>query len=291
MSLEITLGFVMIFIIGVVSLVGLLFLSLKEKTLDKILFALVAYSTGIIFASALLDLIPEAIHHAEELVAEGHVVGEIDLFLFVIVGFVVFFFLERFIYWFHGHAHAHEHDADLKACVENIESFGGKTAGYVDGTSRGDKKVKSFAILNLVGDGLHNFLDGVVIMVSFLAGIPTGIAITLAVLFHELPQEIGDFGVLLYGGFTRKRALIFNFVSAMVAIVGGLVAVFLSETLETFNMFILAFSGGGFIYIAAVELMPEILKEKKLGKSVAQSLIVIAGIGMMWVLLQLLPHA
>ncbi len=291
MSLEITLGFVVILILGAVSLVGLLFLSLKEKTLDKILFALVAFSTGIIFATAILDLIPEAIHHAEELVAEGHPVEELDLFIFVVLGFVVFFFLERFIYWFHGHAHAHEHDADLKACVETIEPYGGKTVSYVEGTTRGEKKVKSFAILNLVGDGLHNFLDGVVIMVSFLAGIPTGITITLAVLFHEIPQEIGDFGVLLYGGFTRKRALIFNFVSAMVAMVGGLVAIFLSETLETFNMFILAFSGGGFIYIAAVELMPELLKEKRLGKSIAQALIVLAGIGMMWILLNALPHA
>src|SRR4030042_4197506 len=185
MSLEIVLGFAMIFIIGAVSLVGLLFLSFKEATLDKILFALVAFSTGIIFATAFLDLIPEAMHDAEELIAAGYSVGELDLFLWVIFGFVVFFFLERFIYWFHGHAHAHEHDAELKACVERIESFGGKVAGYLEGTTRGEKKVKSFAILNLVGDGLHNFLDGVVIMVSFLAGIPMGIAITLAVLFHE----------------------------------------------------------------------------------------------------------
>ncbi len=123
------IAFLMIFLIGLASLVGIFFLSLSEKTLDNILFALVAFATGVILASAILDLIPEAIHHMEELIAEGVSIDEMTVFLFVLLGFVAFFVLERFIYWFHGHAHLHEKGADtpLAACIEDIEAYGSKS--------------------------------------------------------------------------------------------------------------------------------------------------------------------
>ena len=117
-----------------------------------------------------------------------------------------------------------------------------------------------------------------------------GIIITLAVFFHELPQEIGDFGILVYGGFTKKKALIYNFLSGIVAILGGIVALLLTSLVETFNLFILAFSGGGFLYLACVELMPEILDQKDLKKSLIQTLIFIAGIILIVYLIMLLPH-
>jgi len=108
-------------------------------------------------------------------------------------------------------------------------------------------EIHPFAYMNLIGDGVHNFIDGLVIAASFLSSIELGIVTSPAVAFHEVPQEIGDFGILVYGGFSKKKALIFNFISAMVAIIGGVIALLLSNILEFFNLFILAFSGGGFL--------------------------------------------
>ena len=277
---EAILGFLMIFFIGSLSLVGLFMITIKEKILDNILFVLVAFGTGTILATALFSLIPEALHHLEELNAEGGNLNESSLFIIVIVGFIVFFIIERFIYWFHGHAHEKENQF---VCYDN-------KSGAFDGQLEERGKVKSFVILNLLGDGLHNFLDGIIIMVGFLGGLTTGIIVTLAVLFHELPQEIGDFGILLYGGFTKKKALLFNFISAMVALLGGLVALLLSTTLEEFNFFILAFSGGGFLYLACTELMPELIKEKNLKKSVIQTIIFLCGLLLIILLIIILPH-
>ncbi|MFX1532198.1 MAG: ZIP family metal transporter [Promethearchaeota archaeon] len=274
------LGFLMIFLIGCLSLVGVFMISMKEKTLDKLLIVVVAFATGTILATALFDLIPESLHHLEELNTEGKDLTESLLFTFVIIGFVIFFIIERFIYWFHGHAHEKENQF---VCYDTITE-GNKTALI------GDSNIKNFAFLNLIGDGLHNFLDGIIMMVAFLSGLRNGVIITLAVLFHELPQEVGDFGVLVYGGFTKKRALFFNFLSAMIALFGGLLALFLSNALEIFNLFFLAFSGGGFLYLATVELMPELIKEKNLKKSIIQGLIFLSGVILIMLLVLLIPH-
>jgi zinc and cadmium transporter len=274
------IAFVMIFLIGGLSLIGIFFISLKEKTLERILFVLIAFATGTILASALFDLIPESLHHMEELNSEGADIDEVLPFIFVMIGYLVFFILERFIYWFHGHAHQEEEEF---VCHGNISTD-------MENKEKGTPKIKNFAILNLIGDGLHNFLDGVVIMVAFISDITVGIAVTLAVIFHELPQEIGDFGILIYGGFTKKKAMLFNFLSAMIAMLGGLFAYLLADTVETFSFFILAFSGGGFLYIATSELMPELLKERDLKKSIIQTLILLVGIGMIYGLMQVLPH-
>ncbi len=278
--MEVIIGFLMILMIGCFSLIGIFMISLRENTLDKLLFILVALATGTILATALFDLIPESLHHLEELNAEGAGIVESLLFTYVILGFVIFFIIERFIYWFHGHAH--EKDNQL-VCYDNL------TEGIDKVVERGNK-IKNFAILNLIGDGLHNFLDGIIIMVAFLSGFRNGIIITLAVLFHELPQEIGDFGILIYGGFSKKKALLFNFSSAMVALLGGLLAYFLSNTIELFNLFFLAFSGGGFLYLASTELMPELIKQKNLKKSIIQTLIFLCGLILIMSLVILLPH-
>ncbi|MFX1234820.1 MAG: ZIP family metal transporter [Promethearchaeota archaeon] len=278
--MEAILGFFIIFLIGSLSLFGLFMISIKEKTMDKFLFILVAFATGTILATALFDLIPESVHHLEELNAGGAGISEFLLFSFIIMGFVIFFIIERFIYWFHGHAHEKE---DRLVCYDTI------TEGSSKILEKGGK-IKNFAVLNLIGDSLHNFLDGIIIMVAFLNGISTGLVITLAVLFHELPQEIGDFGILVYGGFSKRRALLFNFASAMVALLGGLLAYLLSGFISVFNLFFLAFSGGGFLYIASTELMPELIKEKNLKKSIIQAIIFIIGLLLIISMVILLPH-
>jgi len=274
------IGFLVIFLISGISLIGILMISLREKTLDRILFILVAFATGTILATALFDLIPESIHHLEELNIEGVGINESLVFMFIILGYVIFFILERFIYWFHGHAH--ETDEQF-VCYDTM------TEG-TDEVLEKPGKVKSYALLNLIGDGLHNLLDGIIIMVAFLSSFRSGIIITLAVLFHELPQEVGDFGILVYGGFSKRKALLYNFVSGLVALLGGLLAFILSDTIELFNLFFLAFSGGGFLYLASTELMPELIKQKNLKKSIIQSLIFISGLILIMTLVFVLPH-
>ncbi|MEX2680010.1 MAG: ZIP family metal transporter [Candidatus Sigynarchaeota archaeon] len=279
---EIIIAFLLIFLIGCASLAGVLFLSVKEKTLDKILFYLVAFATGTILATSIFDLIPESIHGFEELVGDGFFIEEDMYLLFVIImiGFITFFVLERFIYWFHGHAH--EEEKEKFVCYD--------TFGKQVEIERESGKGKKIALLNLIGDALHNLLDGIIIMVSFLQNIGLGIVVTIAVFIHEIPQEIGDFGILLYGGFTKKKALLANFASAMIAILGGLIALGLSSTIASFNTFFLGFSAGGFIYIGGVELMPELLKEKNLKRSIVQSIIFFGGIATVFILLRILPH-
>jgi len=144
--------------------------------------------------AAFLDLLPEAI----EL---GVIFGsEIMVFIFILTGFILFFFLERFVYWYHGHGH--KEDIEVKCEVRSAE------------------EAKELALLNLLGDAIHNFIDGMITTASFMISLPVGFATTIAVFFHELPQEIGDFGILIYGGLKATRALILNFLSALTAMVG-----------------------------------------------------------------------
>lgn len=243
-----------VIVISILSLIGVFALSLSERTLDRTLLVLLSFSAGSILGTALLDLLPEAAELAEEAVAFCPA--------YITLGFLSFFFLERFIYWFHGHVHGHEPKSEVDRRIT----------------------VKKFVYLNLIGDGIHNFLDGMVIAAAFFIGIPVGLPATIAVAFHELPQEIGDFGVLVYGGFTRYKALIFNFISALTAVAGALFSNFFSAYTENFAGLLLAFAAGGFIYLAASELIPEMQKEKDFVKSIVQFLLFIFGIMLIWCL-------
>lgn len=240
---------VAVVVVSLISLVGVFAISLKETTLDRILFILLSFSAGTILGAAYLDLLPEALE----------LFGEKQLSLatvYVTFGFLGFFFLERFIYWYHGHVHGYESKVDEKMTV------------------------KRFVYLNILGDAIHNLLDGVVIGASFLIAVPTGLAATTAVIFHELPQEIGDFGVLVYGGFTRCRALLVNFLSALTALFGVLFANYLAAQVENVVGPLIALGAGGFMYLAASELIPEMQKEKDFGRSVVQFGIFILGIAL-----------
>jgi zinc and cadmium transporter len=140
--------------------------------------------------------------------------------------------------------------------------------------------VHAFTYLILFGDGIHNFIDGLVIAASFLVGIPFGIVTTLLILGHEVPQELGDFGVLLHGGFSKRKALGFNLLSQMTAVAGG-IAGFLFSGVAGFTSLLLPFAAGGFVYIAASDLVPELHKEKRLAKSMLYFAFFLIGIGFM----------
>ena len=239
--------------VSLLSLIGIFAISLDEKRLDSILFTLVSFAAGSILGAAYFDLLPEALELVEESVT----------FIYIALGFVGLFFLERFIYWYHGHAHESE--------------IGKKTI------------VKKFVYLNVLGDGIHNFIDGMVIAATFFLDISLGIVSTVAVIFHEIPQEIGDFGVLVFGGLTKRRALFFNFLSALTAVVGALFSNFFSIHTESFIGFLVAFAAGGFIYLAASELIPEIQQEKDFKKSLIQFTLFIFGLVLVWYLGVILP--
>ena len=236
-----------VIIISLLSLVGIFTISIREKSLNKMLFLLVSFSVGALLGDSFIHLIPE--------IAEaGFGIGASFSLL---AGMMVFFVLEKFIHWRHCHIP----------------------------TSK--KHPHPFAYMNLIGESLHNFIDGMVIAGSYLVSIPLGFATTLAVLFHEIPQEIGDFGVLVHGGFNRMRALMFNFLTALTAVLGAIVILSVGIKTESITSLIIPFTAGGFIYIASSDLIPELHKEVKAGKSGLQLLGILLGIGMMALLLLL----
>lgn len=170
----------------------------------------------------------------------------ITAFAIMLTGFSLFYIMERFLYWRHCHKdHCERH---------------------------------TFRYLNLIGDGVHNFLDGMTIAVSFLAGMPVGIATTIAVASHEIPQEIGDFGVLLYGGFTKRKALLYNLLSALTIVPGAIIGYMLSGYVSQYAIYVLPFAAGGFLYIAATDLVPELKKVESNRKSVLTFVIFFAGV-------------
>ena len=145
--------------------------------------------------------------------------------------------------------------------------------------------------MNLVGDAIHNFIDGLILAASFVTSTELGITTTFAIAAHEIPQEIGDFGVLIYGGFEKKKAIILNFIVALTIVVGGIVGYFISKSIDQAAIFLLPFAAGGFIYIAATDLVPEIKKELNFKKYMATLLVFIIGILMMWLVKIIFQHA
>jgi zinc and cadmium transporter len=175
-------------------------------------------------------------------------IGEI-VWQLVVIGIVFFFIMEKFLYWRHCHD--------------------GKCPTHM------------YVYLNLIGDGIHNFIDGTVIAASFLISYHLGFATTLAVIFHEIPQELGDFGVLVYGGLARMKALVYNFVSALTAVAGALITYYLASYVQNLTPLLVPFAAGGFIYIAATDLMPELHKRTQAKESLVQLLFILTGIGLM----------
>lgn len=175
----------------------------------------------------------------------------LDVFILVLVGFITFFIIEKVLHWRHCH--------------------------------KGECEVHTFTYMNLIGDSIHNFIDGLIIAASFITSVPLGITTTIAISSHEIPQEIGDFGVLIYGGFSKKKALVLNFIIALTAVLGGLTGFIISSLIENMVLYILPFAAGGFIYIAATDLIPEIKKELNMKKYMATLLVFILGILIMWI--------
>ena len=216
------LGLISVFAISAISLVGILTLWLADKKLRKTFIYMVSFAAGGLFGDAFLHLIPET--------AAETGLG-ITTSSLIIIGILSSFAVERFLQWRHCHiptSQNHPH---------------------------------SFAYMNLFGDAVHNLIDGLIVAGSYIVSIPLGIATTIAVIFHEIPQELGDFSVLVYGGFNKKKALIFNFLTALTAIIGAIIAFILGSTIDGFVPLLIPFAAGNFIYIAGSDLIPELHKD------------------------------
>lgn len=235
-----------VLLVSAVSLIGIVTLSLSFPRLKKTLLFLVSFAAGALLGDVFLHLLPE-------LVEDGFALS----FSFVILGGIGFsFVIEKFIHWRHCHIPtSKEHTHPLAA-------------------------------MNLIGDGVHNFIDGVIIGASYLVSVPAGLATTFAVFLHEIPQEIGDFGILIHAGFTRKKALFMNFLLALTSILGVLL-VFAIGDVEGIIPLLAAFAAGNFIYIAGSDLIPELHKETGLKSSFYQLLALILGVMVMASLLLL----
>ncbi|MEM4267893.1 MAG: ZIP family metal transporter [Candidatus Woesearchaeota archaeon] len=198
-------------------------------------------------------MIGDAIIHILPEVVEEYGFG-LNISLYFISGVLAFFILEKFIHWRHCHVPEHEH---------------------------------TFAYMNLFGDALHNLIDGMIIAGSYIVSVPVGIATTIAVVFHEIPQEIGDFGVLIHGGFSRAKALFFNFLISLSAVIGAVASLIIVESIDKFSLFLLPFTAGGFIYIAGSDLIPELNKECEPSKNFFQLFGMVIGVSVMLALLLL----
>ncbi|MBU0963983.1 ZIP family metal transporter [Patescibacteria group bacterium] len=234
--------------VSLVSLIGILALSINQIRLKKILLLLVSFAAGSLLGGAFIHLLPEAFAESE--------ITEIIPFI-ILLGIVFFFFLEKILCWRHCHI------------------------------PTSDEHPHPLGINNLVGDGFHNLIDGMIIAGAYMVSVPVGIATTVAVLLHEIPQEIGDFGVLLHAGYTKKKAIFFNFLSALAAVVGAVLTLIIGSSVEHAQEYLIPFTIGGFIYIATADLIPELKKETNLGKSLLQLIALLLGIGVMSLLLLL----
>ena len=232
-------AFASVLIISLISFIGAFFLSLKEEVLKKYIFVFISIAVGALLGDALIHLIPEAFEESSNTTLTS---------LLVIVGILLFFILEKFLHWHH-----HGEDKE-KSDIHPV----GK--------------------LVLFSDGVHNFMDGMIIGASFLVSMPVGLATTLAVILHEIPQEIGDFAVLLHAGYTKRRALWLNFLSALTAVLGTVVLFVIGETATISSSWFLPVAAGGFIYIAVADLIPELHKAKEIKHCVLQIVAAIAGI-------------
>ena len=235
-------------VVSLISLVGVFTIMVGVQRLDRVVPLLISLAVGGLFGDALVHLLPEAFMDSTSAAMTS---------LYVIIGIMLFFLLERFLHWHHEH-----HAQSLNP-------------------------VHPVAYINIVSDGVHNFLDGLIIGASYLVSVPIGVATTVAVALHEVPQEQGDFGILLHAGFTPRKALLMNFLSGIIAFVGVVISLLVGPNVSEYTAFMVPLTAGGFIYIAGSDLIPELHHEHELPGSLAQFAMVGVGIGLMYALLLL----
>jgi len=235
-----------VLIVSMISLAGAITLSVRMERLKPYLFVLVSLAVGALLSDAFIHLIPESYE------ASGNSIG---VALAIIGGILFFFVVEKFLHW--------HHHQGIEAAEPTIHPVG---------------KVV------LVSDGVHNFIDGLIIGLAYTVSIEVGIATTIAVILHEIPQEIADFGVLLYSGYSKAKALWLNFASGLVAVLGAIVALMLGSSAEGLAEILVPIAAGGFIYVALSDLIPELHKMKSARQALIQLVAIGVGVATMFAL-------
>ena len=231
--------------VSLLSLIGIAFISVNEEKLRRTIFVMVSLAVGALFGDAFIHLLPESFERSGSSVTTS---------LYVLAGMLGFFVLEKFLLWKHQHV---------------LET--------------GDH-VHPVGYMNLAADAIHNLIDGMIIGAAYLVSTPLGVATTIAVVCHEIPHELGNFFVLLHAGFQPRRALLFNFLSAIFAIIGTVISLLIGSQVESFSVVLVPLAAGGFIYIAGSDLVPELHKEANPAKSVMQLAGMGAGVAIMLLL-------
>jgi zinc and cadmium transporter len=248
---EFIYAIISVIFVSLISLIGVFVFFLKRSFTDKIVHTLVAFAIGSLLGAAFFNILPEIAESNNE-----------NIFSYVLMGLLLFFIMERYIHWHHCH----------------------------NGNCENSHKHEPVTYLNLIGDGFHNFVDGALIAASFMISVPIGIVTTFAIITHEIPQELSDFAILIHGGFSKKKALMFNFLSSLTSILGVIVTFLFAKSVEGLLPIILAIAAGGFIYIATADLIPEIHKENKRENIIIQSLALAFGVAIIFILTKFFGH-
>lgn len=254
------LSFIAVIIISLTSLVGVTTLVFKIEYLDVLVHYLIAFATGALLAAAFFHLIPEAVE-----LSDGEFSPELGFI--IILAIAISFFVERTIHWHSHHSliKPDEHHSPLVR-PHNMENT---------------EKIKPYVLNILIGDGIHNFVDGLALVGAFSISNNVGISVFFAILIHEIAQEFGDFGILVHGGLSPRKALLTNFLSSLPAIFGVILGSFLltNESLtNTITFAIMAFSAGLFLYISIADLIPELLEELSTVKTIAHTIVGFSGV-------------
>lgn len=244
---------------GVGAMSGGALLLLGKKASETIVHVLVSFAAGALLGVTFFELLPEAIEHAQEVREAGGT--EINVFLWTLGGMLFFYFLDRGIHWFQYHEKIHKG----KHGTVNVP-------------------------LVILGDSAHNFIDGVAIAVTYLVNPGVGIVTTIATVAHEVPQEIGDFAILLHEGLSKKRVLLINISSALLSVLGAVIAILIGERIEGIIPYALSLTAGFFLYIALTNLLPEIHNEEKKGYAFAETSFLVLGVIAIWLAVTLIPH-
>lgn len=244
---ELTPILIATFIGSVGGLAGGILIMFNKKLIKTVSHILVPFAAGALLASSFFELFPESFEHAEELGMT------MDPFTWGLIGVLLFYLLERGIHWFQFHR-----------------------------TAKTNKHGNVTVPLIVIGDSIHNFIDGMAIAITFMVEPTLGIVTTLAIIAHELPQEIGDFAVLLHEGLSRKKVFLINLSSALLSVLGAVIALFIGEAVEGIFPYALSLTGGLFVYIALTNLLPSIHHEEKKGYAFYETLSLFLGVAVLW---------